>query len=56
MKAAVSGGSIVHEKKRPVWLAPIRSSTPAIAARTAETRKNHRNPGIVAVTRDTLEA
>ena len=44
MKAAVSGGSMVQEKKRSVSLAPPNSSAPAIAARTAETPKNQRRP------------
>src|SRR2546430_13485379 len=44
MKAAVSGGSIVQEKKRSVSLAATNSSSPAIAARTAATPKNHLRP------------
>src|SRR5689334_3842724 len=55
MKAAVSGGSIVHEKKRSVSLAPMNSSIPAITASTAETPKNQRSPGLVGgVTGDSL--
>src|SRR6476469_10595731 len=49
MKAAVSGGSMVHEKKRSVSLAPMKSSVPAITASTAETPKNQRSPELVAV-------
>ncbi len=47
MKAAVSGGSIVHEKKRSVRVAPMNSSMPAITASTAETPKNQRRPRLV---------
>src|SRR5262245_50608389 len=55
MKAAVSGGAIVHEKKRSVSLAPMNSSIPAISASTAETPKNQRSPGLVGgVTGDSL--
>ena len=42
MKAAVSGGSIVHEKKRSVSLGSKEQLSSAIAARMAETPKNQR--------------
>jgi hypothetical protein len=46
MKAALSGGSIVHEKKRSVWDAPTRSWSPAIRASAAANRKNQRSGAI----------
>jgi ketosteroid isomerase-like protein len=48
------GGDEFQGKKRSVSLAPANSSTPAIAARMAETPKNQRRPRLAAASSPAL--